>query len=700
VVVSTPGVPLRQVAEGLDLGDRLGVRMNMSIRGNVARGLATAARWLALSLLALPAAGLLAQEWPHYGGDPGGSRYSSLDQVDRSNVAGLELAWTYRTGAVAANPGLRSVIDFQATPTLLPATAGGHLMVCDPFSKVIALDPVDGGERWSFDPRIDKTPYAGRFKCRGVEYWEDTRAGAGAACRHRIFVATPDKRLIALDARDGRPCSGFGAGGTVEVDPLIEAMVPADGVPGTQLLSPPAAVRDIIAVNSTSNKFRSETSVNGAIRGFDARTGELRWAFDPLVRDAATGLEPTPQEVGGGNSWVPMAVDNQRDLLFVPTASPAPNYWGAHRPGDNRYANSIVALRGSTGEVVWHFQTLHHDVWDRDVGSPPIVVDLRKDGQVIPAVIQLVKTGMVFIFNRETGEPLFPVEERPVPTDTNVPGERLSPTQPFPTRPPVLVRNEISPDDAWGFTFFDRNACRRKIESMRHGSHYEPLMIGQGTILFPQPGGGSNWGGGAFDPERRLLITPVSQIPYYVKLIPREQIDPEIGSTALAGMPMQGPGFVGNTPYAVEQGPLMSPFFSPCTAPPWNLLVAVDMAEGEIVWQVPFGVLDKLIPLGPLGTLPLPLSWGTPSAGGPIVTAGGLVFIGATADSRLRAYDIETGEQVWEYLAPTSAMSTPMTYEADGRQFVVFTAGGHSWYFAGGIDDYVLAFALPERPQD
>ena len=304
------------------------------------------------------------------------------------------------------------------------------------------------------------------------------------------------------------------------------------------------------------------------------------------MRDAATGFEPTPIEVGGGNNWVPMSADSERDLLFIPTAAPAPNYWGAHRPGDNRYANSIVALRGTTGEVVWHFQTLHHDVWDRDVGSPPILVDIRKDGRTIPSVIQLVKTGMVFAFNRETGEPLFPIEERPVPTDTDIVGEKLSPTQPFPTKPPVLVRNTISPDDAWGFTFLDKNACRKKIESMRHGGHYEPITT-KGTIMYPQIGGGANWGGGAFDPARNLLITPVSQIPYYVQFLPRDQVDPEYAKLPEAGGPMQKPGYLGDTPYGVKQGPLMSPSFTPCTKPPWNMLVAVDMAAGEIKWKIP-----------------------------------------------------------------------------------------------------------------
>jgi quinoprotein glucose dehydrogenase len=624
----------------------------------------------------------------HYGGDEGGSRFSSLTQVNRENVKDLELAWTYRTGAVEANSKLRMFIDFQATPILLPEEAGGHLIICDPFTKVIALDPVTGEERWTHEPKFSKAPYAGRFKCKGLAQWRDPDAEAGAACATRLFLPLPDLRLLAIDARNGNKCHGFGEDGAIDVKPLIEAMEPADGVIGTQLLSTAVIISGVVVVTTTSNKFKSASSVNGAIRGFDARNGKLRWTFDPLVRVAAGGLEPTPQTVGGGNVWSLMSIDSERDLLFLPTASPAPNFWGVHRPGDNRYANSIVALRGSTGEVVWHFQVVHHDIWDRDMPSQPIVVDIRREGEMIPAVIQLTKSGMVFVFNRETGESLFPIEERPVPTD-GIPNEQVSPTQPFTVKPPPLVRQTLSPDDAWGFTFFDRIFCRKRIESLRHGNMYEPPSL-QGTIMYPQVGGGSNWGGGAFDPQRNLLITPVSQIPYFIRLIPKEDVDPNTAKLPQAGAPMQFPGYIGGTPYALEQGPLMSPFFSPCTAPPWNMLVAVDMAVGEIKWKVPFGVLDKLMPV------PVPLNWGAPSAGGPIITAGGLIFIGATSDSRIRAYDIDTGEELWQDMMPTSAMSTPMTYAANGRQYVVIAAGGHSWYYAKGIDDYLLAYALPE----
>ncbi len=633
--------------------------------------------------------GAVAQTWMHYGGDEGGSRFSALDQIDRDNVAELELAWTYRTGAVAENPRLKPFIDFQATPILLPAEAGGHLIVCTPFVKVIALDPASGKERWTFEPSFSKVPYAGRFKCRGLSQWRDPKAAANARCATRLFLPLPDLTLIAIDARDGKLCPEFGADGVVDVRPFIEAMQPAEGLISAQLLAPATVINGVVVVTTTANKRNTASSVNGAVRGFDARSGKLRWTFDPLVRVGSDGLDATPQDVGGGNVWATMSTDSERDLLFLPTASAAPNFWGVHRPGDNRYANSIVAVRGATGKVVWHFQIVHHDVWARDVPSPPIVVDIRRDGELLPAVIQLSKSGMAFTFHRETGEPLFPIEERPVSTD-GIPGEQLSPTQPFTVKPPPLVRMGITPDDAWGLTIFDRSVCRQNIAALRWGPMYEPPTT-QGTIMYPHVGGGSNWGGGAFDPERNMLITPVSEIPYFVRLVPIEEVDPDTAKLPLAGAPTQVPGYINGTPYAAEQGPLLSPFSMPCTAPPWSQLVAVDMSVGEIKWKMPLGVLDKLLPV------PLPLKWGVPLAGGPIITAGGLIFIGATADSRFRAFDIDTGMELWQEMLPTSAMATPMTYEAGGRQFVVIAAGGHSWYYAEGVNDYLLAYALPQE---
>jgi len=626
-------------------------------------------------------------DWPQYAGAEGGGRYSTADQITPDNVTDLEKAWTYRTGALEEFPDLVKVSGFQATPILLKPEAGHHLITCTPFNKVIALDPGTGEERWVFDPEIDMTNYANKFNCRGLTQWEDTQADAGAVCKYRLFMATNDQRLVAIDSVTGKYCEAFGDGGNIDVTPIIAQLQPQEQLQSMQLQSPVAVVNDTVIIGGSANKFKSRASNNGAVRAFDARSGELKWVFDTILR---RGEGASDYDVGGANVWTTMSWDSERDLLFVPTAGPSPNYLGTHRPGNNLYANSVLAIRASTGELVWHFQGVHHDVWDWDIPTHPLLVDITRDGEKIPVVIVLTKTGVVFTLHRETGEPFFDIEERPVPTD-GVLGERLSPTQPFPVKPPPLVKHTLTADDAWGFIdAFDKKACREKIESMRSGGYYEPPSE-QGTVMYPMVGGGMNWGGGAFDPDRNILVTPVAQIPYFVKLIPTEDIQKEDTEQPMSGLPMGPPGYIGGAEYGVHHGPLMSPIFTPCTEPPWSLLVAVDMDKGEILWKKPLGVLDKLMPV------PIPLEWGTGAiAGGAITTKTGVVFIGAAHDERFRAHDIETGEKVWEDDVPYSANATPMTYTYKGKQYVVTSAGGHAWSpLPQG--DYVVAWALPDE---
>jgi len=643
-------------------------------------------------LFVLAAAGMLtvaqAEQagWPQYAGEPGGDRYSPLADINRENVTELELAWSYRTGAQERHPDLLAMSGYQATPILLSPEAGGHLVTCTPFNRVIALDPTTGQERWAFDPELDTdNRAAGRFNCRGVSQWSDSDATNTEACAHRIVLATNDRRLIALDAPTGKPCEDFGEAGQVDVTPIILELKPANQLEGMQLMSPVAIVNDVIIIGGTANKFKDVGSMNGALRAFDVRTGKHLWTFDTLIRE---GEGATSYDVGGANVWTTMSWDEERDLLFAPTSSPSPNFYGVLRPGDNLYSNSILAIKASTGELAWYFQALHHDVWDWDIPTHPLLVDITRDGKKIPVVIVLTKTGVVFTLHRETGEPFHPIEERPVPTD-GIPGDQLSPTQPFPVRPPPLMKVGLTPDDAWGFGFVDRDFCRDKIAAMRHGGYYEPPSE-EGTVMYPMIGGGMNWGGGAFDPDRNLLVTPVAQMPFFIKLIPNEQVEPT--DHPMAGMPMGPPDFIKGAEYGIQQGPLMSNFMSPCTAPPWALLVGVDMESGEIAWSRPLGVIDKLVPGG---ALPIPLEFGTPVSGGAIVTGGGLAFIGASYDERFRAFDVDTGEKLWEVETPYSANATPMTYSVGGKQYVVVSAGGHSWSpLPKG--DYILAYALPD----
>ena len=626
--------------------------------------------------------------WPTYAGQEGGTRYSPLSQINRSNVGKLEIAWIHNTGHLELAPHLYGAVGFQVTPILLPEEAGRHLMLCDPFNRIIALDPATGEQRWDFDPEIDLTPYAGRFNCRGVTYWRDPQAAENAACAHRILLATNDRRLAAIDARSGASCADFGENGFVDVTPVIMQLKPVNQLLTMQLNSPVAVVNGVLIVGGTADKFRDASSMNGAVRAFSARTGEHLWTFDTLIREPADDPQSTAYHVGGANAWINFTWDSEHDLVFIPTASPAPNFYGGKRPGNNLYANSLIVLRAATGELVWHYQVLHHDLWDWDVPTSPILAEITRDGERVPVVMQLTKQGMVFTFHRYTGEPFFEIEERPVPTD-GMPYDQVAPTQPFPVRPPPLVKHGISPEDAWGITPYDRGKCREMIESMRHGPIYTPPGMTT-TLMMPNVGGGMNWGGGAYDPQGDILVTPVGQSPYRVRLIPKDELDPESARLPTAGLPIGPPGYIEGTDYGLEQGPLFSPFMMPCTEPPWAKLVAVDMAEGEIRWEVPLGLIDKLAPI------PVPFRWGTPFAGGPIATGGGLVFIGATADERFRAYDTQTGELLWEFDGPTSANATPMTYMVAGKQYVVVATGGHNWVYPYKKGDSVVAYSLPE----
>jgi len=636
---------------------------------------------------AAPAA--FAQDWPHIGGTQGGARYSALAEINRSNVAELEPAWVYRTGELAQRgEAFAHSQSFQDTPTLV----AGALIVCTPMGRLVALDPATGRERWVFDPDMDLKPPGAHFmpRCRGVSQWVDAATPADAHCRHRILYGTWAFRVYAVDAHDGRPCDGFGVHGEVTLDPGR----PLDADEFTQISSPPVVAGDVVVLGSAISDSSRADEPSGKVRALDARTGAVRWEFDPVPRDPADPAARTwhgdsAARTGAGNVWAPMSVDEARDLVFLATSSASPDYYGGTRPGENRYSDSLVALRGASGEIVWHFQTTHHDLWDYDLPAQPILVELRRAGKTIPAVVQLTKQGLVFVFNRETGEPVFPIVERPVPQG-GVKGEWLSPTQPFPTAPPPLVAQGISPEDAWGFTPIDRWQCRRRIEALRHGPLYTPPSL-QGTIYMPSFIGGANWGGGAFDSRRQLLFVSTLHAPGVVRLVPREAAGAS-GQESMAqakelnlnaGVKFEQRG----TPYRVETSMLVSSLGAPCTEPPWGRLTAVDLAQGTIHWQVALGSVEKLMPL------PIPLELGTPSAGGAIVTAGGVVFIAATLDDKFRAFDVETGKVLWTAKLPAGGQATPMTYAVNGRQYVVLAAGGHP-LFQTTPGDYVLAYAL------
>lgn len=626
-------------------------------------------------------------EWPAYGGDLGGQRHVAASVIDRTNVASMGHAWTYRHGDVSGKEdAIPSSSAFENTPILVDRT----LYFCTPFNRVIALDPVSGAEHWVHDPKIDLTGrYANQLVCRGVTAWLDEVAAPQSACRRTIFSATNDARLIALDAETGRSCEAFGEAGEVDLNP---AAGPQKWQGEYQVTSPPAVVGDVVVVGSAVSDNVRIDAPSGVVRGFDARTGVLRWAWDlaPPGFDYDSGLvSEAGYALGTPNVWAPMSVDAALGLVFVPTGNAAPDYYHGERREMNHYGSSIVALRGATGEIAWHFQTVHDDLWDFDVPAQPTLTTIEIGGKPRAALVQATKMGLLFVLDRETGEPLLEIEERPVPTAGGGTGEFISATQPFP-KTPILVRNQISPDDAWGLTPWDKGECRKLIASQLFEGMYTPPSV-QGSIMFPGNAGGSNWGGIAVDPKREVAFVRSTDLAFLVRLIPRAEFE----DVRAADNAHEYGSQIG-TPYGIRRDRLTSPLGLPCVAPPWGTLSAVDLRTGEIRWQVPHGSVRDLAPV------PVPLTLGIPGIGGPIVTDTGLVFIAAAMDDYLRAFDARTGEELWKGRLPAGGQATPMSYRVefeDGsvRQYVVIAAGGHST--AGTkLGDHLVAFALDVHP--
>lgn len=636
--------------------------------------------------LAAPSGGGEPGEWVSYGGDPGGARYSALDRINRDNVRELEVAWTYRTGEARVPASTDRGRAFEATPLVVDGT----MYIGTPLGKVIALDPITGAERWRYDAEVDPSLRFGDFANRGVSTWLDASAATSAACRRRVFIATIDARLIALDAATGRPCAGFGRAGAVDLRRGLRN--PPEAVEEYEQTSPPAVVNGLVVVGSSVADNSRVRAASGEVRAFDARTGALRWTWEPVPQDPDdpaydSWRGPNAHDTGAANAWSIIVVDPERNLVFVPTGSPSPDYYGGLRRGDNRYANSVTALDASTGEVVWSFQTTHHDLWDYDVAAPPALAAVVRDGESLPAVLVAPKTGMLFVLDRMTGEPLFPVEERAVPEST-IPGEETSPTQPFTVRPAPLSPARFTADDAWGVTADDRDACRAQMQPLRNDGIFTPPSL-EGTLVVPSNVGGPQWGGTAVDEARQIAVIPVNRVASMVQLIPAESFDPE-QARADGERERYGEEFtrMRGTPYVMHRRILLGPSGLPCTPPPWGTLVAVNLETAEKLWEVPLGSLQALSP----EALP---EWGSLNLGGPIVTAGGLVFIGASLDASLHAYDIETGEELWRGALPSSARATPMTYlGADGRQYVSVAIGGGGVF---GDGDALVTFGLPRE---
>jgi len=615
---------------------------------------------LALFLAAsLPAAD---DGWSVYGRDAGGTRYSPLKQVTRANVANLKVAWTYHTGALQPETRLNQKAAFEATPILVD----GALYFSTPFNQVIALDPATGAEKWKFDPQVPRTHDYSEVTSRGVAAWSDAKGAKDAPCQLRIFEATIDARLLAIDGRTGKLCVDFGNGGQVDLTQDVDYQKFYRG--NYEVTSAPTVVGDVVITGSSIGDNAAVNLERGVVRGYDTRSGKLLWTWDPIPWASQQKVR-----TGAANAWSTIAADEKRGLVFIPTGSASPDYYGGERPGDNRWANSVVALKASTGEFVWGFQVVHHDLWDYDVASEPTLIEFRGKA----AVAVTTKIGNVFVLDRDTGKPLVTVEERAVPK-SDIPGEDAAPSQPMPVWS-AMVPQKLTAADMWGPTPEMRKWCQEKLASYRNDGLFTPPTF-TGTIAFPGNMGGVNWGGAAWDPVRNILIANTNRVAAVANLIPRTDLP--AARKNVEEMKWRGefaPQF--GTPYGMHRDWLVSPSGMPCNAPPWGALVAFDLKTGKLRWETPLGGMGEGWPPGSI------------SFGGPMATAGGLVFTAAALDPHLHAFDADTGKEVWTVELPASAQSTPMTYQWQGRQYIVICAGGHG-KMKSKMGDSVVAFRL------
>jgi len=552
------------------------------------------------------------------------------------------------------------IVPFESTPVVI----GGVLYFSTPSNRVIALDAETGQEIWQFDPQAGRGGPRQFLQHRGVAYWQSKTGGEG-----RILYGTFDGRLIALDARTGKPCREFGKDGAVD---LRAGVADAYATAEYSVTSPPAIYQDLVITGAAVPEYPSK-GPSGAVRAFDVRSGKLVWTFHTIPRPGEVGHESWDgdawKERTGANVWSMMSVDTERGLVFLPIGSASYDFYGRDRQGLDLFSNCLVTLEAATGKLVWYYQMVHHDIWDYDMPAQPALITVRRKGRDIPAIAQVTKMGFVFILDRLTGKPLFPVEERRVPK-SDVPGEAAWPTQPFPVKPPPLVRQSLSEGDISTVTPESNLYCARLFRSLESHGMYTPYGRKM-TLVVPGTLGGANWSGASFDSTSGYLFINVN----------------ELG--AVGAMEPQA----ANAPVRYRRGSKEGEYARfwdehqwPCQKPPWGTLNAVDVNAGEIVWKVPLGLVDEL-----------KATTGTPNLGGTIVTDGGVIFIGATIDARLRAFDTRTGEQLWAGDLEASAHATPITYMGmkSGKQFVVIAAGGGG-YFRGKVSDALVAFALPD----
>lgn len=622
-----------------------------------------------------------AKDWISYGNVPGGNRYSPLAQITPANVGALTEAWTFSLGKEPNG----EAAPFEATPLKI----GDKLFFCSGYNDIIALDAETGRQAWRYAAQANTEGIFGQT-CRGVTYFKVPDAPADKPCAAMVYTATIDSRLIAVDAESGKACATFGQAGAVD---LLKGMSAApQGY--YHLTSPPALIAGKLVLGGWVTDGQTTGEPSGVIRAYDAVSGKLAWAWD-IGRPDRSG-EPALGETytpGTPNSWSLMSADPALGLVYVPMGNATPDYYGGHRTAEmDKYSSAVVALDVTTGKPRWHFQTSHHDLWDYDVASQPVLVDLA-DGR--PALLQPTKRGELFMLDRRTGTPIAEVTEQKVPV-SNAVGERSSPTQPFSTGMPSFRGTIPSERTMWGVAMIDQAWCRLRFKQARFDGPMTPVEADKATITWPGSLGGHNWGSIAVDPVKRIALVNSSHVVTYSRLIPRQAAN-DMGLKPVAKPSFEnvaGPVAQAGTHYAVSVAPFLSPLVAPCTEPPYGMISAVDLNTRKLLWQKPFGTMRDSGPL--LLSTGLPIPMGVPNIGGSVVTASGLAFIGATQEHMFRAYDLRTGRELWKGRLPAGGNANPMTYWSDksGRQFVVIAAGGHGGILSG-YSDKLIAYALP-----
>lgn len=633
--------------------------------------------------------------WPLPGGAPGGGHFSEANQITIDNVGDLQIAWQHRSGDF--NRGTNFIKGFdsgepmqstwQATPILIDES----LVICTPYNRIIAVKAATGEEQWSYTPNIDMNTVT-MPRCRGVTQWQHPNRKFGEACSIMVIAPLADARLIALDATSGQRCN---FGDVTELN-LREGL--GEHTLSHYMANTPPAILGSLLITGASIADNMNTEVpSGVVRAYDLVTGDLEWAWEPLLEVPDSGnhsghREGTPRGTyikGTSNVWSFISVDTALGLVYVPTGNTSPDYYGGHREGSDFYSSSVVALDAKNGKIRWHFQTVQHDIWDFDVPSQPTLFDYKKNGKLIRGLAQTTKQGYVFFLNRETGEPLFPVNEVPVPQGA-VPGDYASPTQPVPSKPRSLFEVPGVDETVWGLTPWDKRICEETLSKLSYEGPFTPPTL-EGALHMPSAFGGQNWGGPAIDRDRNLLVVNTLHMGSIVQLIPRDQCHADtlpqpIADGVFIDEPSEG------TPYCNRRWlGFVSPLGAPCTPPPWGTLAGIDLVSGDVVWQVPLGTTRDMAPF------PFWFIKGAPNMGGPVVTSTGVTFIAATTDYFVRAFNTATGDELWKGRLPTSAHGLPITYQlADGQQYIVVAAGGHA-ALGTPPGDHLIAFKLPEK---